>query len=148
MAWIRGTGSMAMHLEFMVQGPPVSNQQRTPQGKANLRAWRATVAGVAQNRWGHPVLRGALKAILINFHDGDEPPVDVDNMSKPILDCMEQVVYDDDRQIRQAEIIHVNLKKGYLLTHVSAVIVDALRVGVQFVYIRIEDPIDPYPLPG
>jgi hypothetical protein len=36
---------MAMHLEFAVLGPPISNQQSTPQGKANLAAWRATVDG-------------------------------------------------------------------------------------------------------
>ena len=33
-AW--GFGQMAMHLEFVVLGPPISNQQSTPQGKSNL----------------------------------------------------------------------------------------------------------------
>ena len=42
---------MAMYLEFVVLGPPISNQQSTPQGKANLTIWRATVAGEAQNQW-------------------------------------------------------------------------------------------------
>lgn len=35
---------MAVHLEFVVLGPPISNQQATPKGKANLTAWRAAVA--------------------------------------------------------------------------------------------------------
>ena len=90
-----------MHLEFVVLGPPISNQQNTPQGKANLTGWRATVAGEAQNRWASPMLTGSLKAIIINVHDGNRPSVDVDNMSKPILDVMQQVVYADDRQIGQ-----------------------------------------------
>jgi hypothetical protein len=38
---------MAMHLEFVVFGPPISNQQSTQQGRANLVTWRATIAGAA-----------------------------------------------------------------------------------------------------
>jgi len=94
------------------------------------------------------VLLGPLKAVLINFHDGVEPSVDVDNMSKPILDCMEEVVYGDDRQIRQAEITHIGINSDCSLVEVSRIIVDAFQVGVGFVYVRIEDPIDPFPLPG
>jgi len=46
---------------------------------------------------------GTLKAIIINFYAGNKPSVDVDNMSKPILDELQQIVYNDDRQIIQAE---------------------------------------------
>jgi hypothetical protein len=73
---------MAVHLEFVVLGPPISNQQSTPQGKLNLTAWRATVAGEAQNNWAAAMLTGDLKAIIINFHSGNKPSVDVDNISK------------------------------------------------------------------
>jgi Holliday junction resolvase RusA-like endonuclease len=73
------------HLEFVVLGPPVSNQPSDP---ANLAAWKTTVKGEAQKRWKKPPLTGRLKAIIINFHIGDKPSVDVDNMSKPILDVM------------------------------------------------------------
>src|SRR5207237_552775 len=37
-----------------------------------------------------------------HFHVGEKPPLDVDNMSKPIHDVMNKLVYEDDRQIRQA----------------------------------------------
>jgi hypothetical protein len=80
----RSTGvPMAMHLEFVVLGPPISNQQSTANGKANLTAWRATVAGAAQLQWANPLLMGHLKVIIINFYAGNKPSVDVDNMSKP-----------------------------------------------------------------
>jgi hypothetical protein len=42
---------MAMHLEFVIPGPPISNQQSTPQGRANLAAWKATIAGAVTVAW-------------------------------------------------------------------------------------------------
>jgi Holliday junction resolvase RusA-like endonuclease len=134
---------MAMHLEFVVPGPPVSNQSTSP----NLAVWRATVAGEAQSRWGKPPLTVNLKAIIINFHAGNKPSVDVDNMSKPILDVMNTIVYDDDRQIVQAEIAHVNIGAAFSIPGVSKILVTALQAGQEFVYVRLEDPVDPFPLP-
>ncbi len=136
-----------MHLEFVVLGPPISNQQSTPRGKANLASWRATVLAEAQKTWTKPTLTEKLKAIIINFHKDDKPSVDVDNMSKPILDVMQETVYNDDRQIRQAEITHVRIDAPFVFVGVSKVIVAAIQAGSQFVYVRIEDPTDPYPLP-
>jgi Holliday junction resolvase RusA-like endonuclease len=138
---------MAVHLEFIVLGPPISNQQSTPQGKLNLTAWRATVAGEAQNNWVAGMLTGHLKATIINFHSGSKPSVDVDNMSKPILDVLQNIVYGDDRQIRQAQITHLEIGAPFSIVGVSKMIVNALQAGTQFVYVRIEDPMNPYPLP-
>jgi Holliday junction resolvase RusA-like endonuclease len=138
---------MAVHLEFIVLGPPISNQQSTPQGKLNLTAWRATVAGEAQNNWVAGMLTGHLKATIINFHSGNKPSVDVDNMSKPILDVLQNIVYGDDRQIRQAQITHLEIGAPFSIVGVSKMIVSALQAGTQFVYVRIEDPMNPYPLP-
>jgi Holliday junction resolvase RusA-like endonuclease len=138
---------MAVHVEFVILGPPISNQQSTAQGKTNLNEWRATVAGEVQNRYANPLLPGPLKAIIINFHDGNKPSVDVDNMSKPILDVMQSIVYNDDRQVRQAQITHVQINAAFSIVGVSKIIVDALQAGSEFVYVRIEDPVDPFPLP-
>jgi crossover junction endodeoxyribonuclease RusA len=132
-----------MHLEFVILGPPVSNQSPGP----NLMTWRATVAGEAQNQWAKPLLAVSLKAIIINFYAGNRPSVDVDNMSKPILDVMQQIVYDDDRQITQAEITHVKIGGPLVIVGVSKVLVSAIQSGKQFVYVRIEDAVEPFPLP-
>ena len=136
-----------MHLEFSVLGPPISNQQSTIPGKANLVAWRSLVLAEAKKVWKGSCLTGNLKAILINFHLGDKPSVDVDNMSKPILDELQGSVYDDDRQIRQAEITHVRIDAPFVFVNASKVIVAAVQAGIQFVYVRIEDVVEPYPLP-
>jgi hypothetical protein len=138
---------MAMHLEFVVLGPPISNQQSTPAGKANLIAWRATIAGAVGVLWAKPLLMGNLKAIIINFYAGNKPSVDVDNMSKPILDVMQTVVYKNDRQISQAEITHLKIGSAFSIMGVSKILVNAIQAGSQFVYVRLEDPVDPYPLP-
>jgi Holliday junction resolvase RusA-like endonuclease len=138
---------MAMYLEFVVFGTPISNQQSTAQGKANLTAWRGTIAGRARNQWTRPLLTGDLKAILINFYDGNKPSVDVDNMSKPILDAMQNVVYADDRQIVQAELAHSQIGAAYSVAGVRRIIVNALQAGNHFVYVRLEDAVTPFPLP-
>ncbi len=138
---------MALYLEFVVLGPPISNQQNKPTGKANLAAWRALIAGAAVQKWTNPLLTGHLKAIIINFYAGSRPSVDVDNMSKPILDEMEEIVYKNDRQITQAEITHLQIGGAFIIAGVSKILVTALQAGSQFVYVRIEDPFDPFPLP-
>lgn len=131
------------HLEFAVPGPPISNQS---QGTA-LSGWRATVEAEARKGWNALPLSGVLKAVVINFHTGGKPPLDLDNMSKPILDVLQGVVYSDDRQIRQAELAHVKIDTPLVVVGASKVLVAALQVGDQFVYVRVEDPADPLPLP-
>jgi hypothetical protein len=92
-------------------------------------------------------LTGNLKAVIINFHTGDKPSLDLDNMSKPILDVMQKIVYDDDRQIRQAELAHVRIDAPFVFVGASKLIVAAVQAGNEFVYVRIEDAVDPFPLP-
>jgi Holliday junction resolvase RusA-like endonuclease len=138
---------MAVHLEFVVAGPPISNQQSTAKGKANLSAWRAQVAREAQTKWAAAPLTTLLKVVILNFHNGTNPSVDIDNMSKPILDVLQTLIFDNDRQVRQGEIIHLEIGGTFAIKGVSKIIVDALQAGAQFVYVRIEDPVIPYPLP-
>ncbi len=68
-------------------------------------------------------------------------------MSKPILDVLQGIVYDEDRQIRQAELAHLEIGAAFSISGVSHLIVNALWAGQQFVYVRIEDPVVPFPLP-
>jgi Holliday junction resolvase RusA-like endonuclease len=132
-----------MHVEFVVLGVPISNQG----SGTNLQNWRTTVATTAQKQWKKPPLTSKLKAVIINFHQGDKPSLDVDNMSKPILDVLEGIVYDNDRQVTQAEITHVRIDAPFVFVGASKIVVSAVQAGNQFVYVRIEDPLDPFPLP-
>ncbi len=133
-----------MYLEFVVLGPPVSNQS---QG-ANLQSWKMTVKAQAALKWkNRPPLVGRLKAIIINFHSTSGPSLDLDNMSKPILDEMQNVVYEDDRQIRQLELTHEKIDAPFVIVGASPLLLEAVRAGNQFVYVRIDEPVDPLPLP-
>jgi hypothetical protein len=134
---------MSAHLEFVVLGPPVSNQS----SGQNLTNWRAAVAGAATQNWHNPPLRGDLKAIIINFYAGNKPSVDVDNMSKPILDAMQNIIYRDDRQIVQPEIARLKIGAAFAIMGVRPIIVNSIQSGNEFVYVRIEDAVDPFSLP-
>jgi Holliday junction resolvase RusA-like endonuclease len=133
-----------MHLEYVVVGVPISNQST---GTAALQAWRTAVEAEVRKTWTGAPLTGKLKAVLINFHTGDKPSVDLDNMSKPILDVMQKIVYDDDRQIRQAELAHLRIDSPLVVVGASKLIVDSIQAGNEFVYVRIDEPVDPFPLP-
>ena len=138
-------GFRFMHLEFVAVGIPVSNQSPGP----GLQAWKATVRAAAMAAWGNQaILAIELKAILIHFYKTKKPPVDLDNMSKPILDELENIVYDEDRQVRQLEIAHLRINDPFVFVGVSPILVSAIVSGNPFVYTRIEDPVTPFPLPG
>jgi hypothetical protein len=52
-----------MHLEFVVLGPPISNQSLG----SNLDNWRATVEAEAKKQWNKAVLNGNLKAMHLRY---------------------------------------------------------------------------------
>jgi Holliday junction resolvase RusA-like endonuclease len=137
-----------MHLEFVVPGPPISNQQSSSKGLGNLKAWKAKIINEASNGWKKPCLSDRLKVTIINFHSGNKPSLDVDNLSKPILDSMNKLVYDDDRQVRQAHYVHMRIDAPMIVAKASSILVSAVQAGNEFVYVRIEDPVDPFPLPN
>lgn len=88
-----------------------------------------------------------LKAVVINSYAGNEPSMDTDNMSKPILDAMQGIVYDNDRQLVQAQVAHARLGGAYQIGGVRPMIVNAPQAQAQFVYVSIEDPENPFALP-
>jgi hypothetical protein len=127
---------MLPHLEFVVAGPPVSYQTAD---RARLKAWQAVLKLEARKVWAMPPLTGKLRLLLINFHEGDEPPMDDDNMVKPIRDALNKIVYDDDRQIRHSETIQVSINDVFKIRRASRILFDAFSRGDQFLYVRIED---------
>ena len=133
-----------MHLEFVLVGVPISNQS----AGTSLAAWRLLVAGQAQRQWARGPLTSTLKAVVINFHAADRPSLDLDKMSKPILDAMQDIVYEDDRQVKQLELTHVRIDAAFVFVGVSKQIMTAVQAGAEFMYVRIENAVEPFPLPG
>jgi len=133
------------HLEFTVEGPPVSYQTRN---RANLKDWTDLIRAEAVKQWGDkPPLAGKLKCTIINFHEGDRASLDDDNMVKPIRDAMNGLIYDDDSQIRYSETILASIDAPINARRVSPVILAAYSQGNEFLYVRIDDAPDFFQLP-
>jgi hypothetical protein len=94
-----------------------------------------------------PPLTSNLRFLLINFHEGDKPSLDDDNMVKPIRDALNKFVYNDDRQIRYSETIHVSINAPIRIRKASKILLDAFGKGDVFLYVRIEDAPDFIQLP-
>lgn len=133
-----------LHLEFVIPGPPISHQTTVP---AKRIAWQATVKAEASKVWTGEPLTGKLKFVLINFHEGDKPPLDDDNMVKPIRDALNKLVYEDDRQIRFSETVQVSIDAPIKIRRASKVLMDAFHKGEEFLYVRVEDAPDFIQLP-
>jgi hypothetical protein len=134
------------HLEFTVDGPPVSHQTRD---RANLNAWKVIIRGEASKVWaGKSPLLGKLKCIIDNFHEGEHPSLDDDNMVKPIRDAMNGLVYGDDSQIRYSETIHISIDAPIKIRRASVVLLAAYSKGDEFLYVRIDDAPDFIQLPN
>ncbi len=127
---------MALLLEFTVDGPPVSYQTSD---KTKLRAWQAAVKAEAAKVWSNPPLAGKLRFLLLNFHEGENPPLDDDNMVKPIRDALNKFIYEDDRQIRHSVTIQVSIDDPIKIRRASRIVLSAFNKGDTFLYIRVED---------
>ena len=66
-------------------------------------------------------------------------------MSKPVHDAMNGTVYIDDRQVRQAEIVHLRITTPMVFPGVARVLVNSVQAGRDFVYVRLADPLGPLP---
>jgi hypothetical protein len=123
-------------VEFIVPGPPVSYQTSD---KKNLKAWQAAVRAEATKVWTGPPAKGKLRFLLINFHEGDKPPLDDDNMVKPVRAALNTLVYEDDRQIRYSETIQISIDAPIKIRRASKILLDAFWRGDEFLYVRVEE---------
>lgn len=102
-----------MTINFKVSGNPLPKQsfkmgKRGGYTEPRIKAWQTKVAeeaGIAM--FGKDMLRGKLE-VNIFFIRGDMRRVDLDNLSKAVLDAMNKIVYEDDKQVTA-----LHLYKGY-----------------------------------
>lgn len=127
--------------EFTVAGPPVSHQARN---RARLQAWIATVRNEAARYWpqGQPPATGRFKITVVYYHDAATIRLDNDNMLKPIQDALQGVVYANDAQITDTSVRKTNLDGQFTVRGMSRVLAEGFCLGVEFLYIKVEEAPD------
>jgi len=122
--------------QFVIAGPPFSAQSDNREALAD---WQLRVQAVAATEWAGPVFRGKVHVVVTYYHEGETARLDNDNMIKPILDALEGVVYDNDRQASYIEVRSLNLKRAARLRRVGAVVGWELVRGGEFLHILVEE---------
>lgn len=100
---------MSELLTIFVVGEPRPKQSFRVSGKggyqpARVKAWQSYVASAAQQsmreagRTNQPYERARLE-VNLHFYLGNARRVDLDNLSKAVLDGMNKIVFNDDQQV-------------------------------------------------
>jgi len=126
-------------LEFFIEGTPISLQAST----RSKDRWRETVRRFASDRvqetvdWSFLEPRGV--AVTIYYFPQAEMQGDVDNIVKPILDGMINVVCLDDRVVER--VLVQKFEPGIQRSFGAATrqLDDAWRKSTPVVYIRVDD---------
>ena len=86
---------MSLPLEFVLHGSPVSQQTKRRQ---RLTEWKRDVRIAARQHWRMaPPFPGEVMVSITYFFTDTAP--DVDNVPKPILDALKELIYADDSQV-------------------------------------------------
>lgn len=125
---------MAIPFELTIYGVPVSQQTRY---RERLREWRQEVNNAAKREWTEaPFDSGPLMVTITYVYDAVR--LDVDNIPKPILDGLEQVVFPDDRRITDMLCRRRDLKDNLQIQTFSPVLSEALARSTPFVHISVD----------
>lgn len=117
---------------IVVKGRPASVNASS----STKTAWKAKVAAAASLIFSEP-LDDADLGIVITFFCSGRPDFDTDNMSKPICDCLNGVVYQDDSQLIERSARIKDLNKSFYIKGVEPAVAVAMAEGEDFVSIKI-----------
>lgn len=123
--------------DFIILGVPVSAQA----SGATRRRWRDQVAQAAKVAWGAgiPPAGDKVQIHVTCYHDS-APPLDVDNMLKPIQDALCGVVYHDDSQLTDTHGHLRDINDPYRVKGMTSAQADGFVSDGPFVHVRIEEP--------
>lgn len=120
--------------EFVVAGPPVSQQTRR---RERIHEWKAFVRAAAQRTWvsGRPPLDESLLVEIYYFYEASA--ADVDNIAKPMHDALKGLVFADDGQITDSVVRRRDLRGTYTVRALTPVLAGALDGGREFLYVAV-----------
>lgn len=125
--------------EFIVDGPPVSQQTRN---RARLQEWKTIVKSAAQLYWSRAESPSdqRLKLSITYFYDSTSP--DVDNIIKPIQDSLIGLVYIDDEQIVDTACSKRDINGSFKVRGLSPVLAKGFSQENEFLFIKVEEAIN------
>ena len=126
---------MPIPFEFVISGPPVSQQARR---RWLVREWTQNVQAAAKRYWDNepPYAREVMVAITYFF---EGVSLDVDNVPKPILDALNGLVYADDTQVTDLLCRKRELNGDLRIQNPSPIIVATLAGLEEFLHIVVAD---------
>ncbi|MBN4006108.1 RusA family crossover junction endodeoxyribonuclease [Nostoc sp. LPT] len=125
--------------EFIVDGPPISQQTRK-RGKDNrLEDWKKTVRQEAEKYWSseQKTATGWVMLQITYFYDSDQ--MDVDNIVKPIQDAIKKLAYVDDRQVSDLLVRKRNLLGNFRIEDMTPTLAEGFARGNEFLHIVVID---------
>jgi crossover junction endodeoxyribonuclease RusA len=127
-----------LRFEFVVDGPPVSQQARR---RERVRQWIDQVRTTAAGSWLSGEVPFSESVLLSVTYFYEATSIDVDNIPKPIIDALKGLVFMDDNQVTDMICRKRNLTE-VLIENPSAVLAEGLSRGKDFLYIVVEDAPD------
>ena len=117
---------------IVVKGRPASINA----SNATKTAWKVKVREAAKLIYLAPLEDDDLKIEITYFCDG-QTDIDTDNMSKPICDSLNGIVYEDDKQLLDRDARRRDLNKYFYVKGIEPSVAVALAEGEEFVSIKI-----------
>jgi Holliday junction resolvase RusA-like endonuclease len=126
--------------EFVVEDTPKSQQA----SNNSKRAWKRKVYNEALALWnpGDLPTTDKVQVTVIHFYD-TQTPIDIDNILKPIVDALNNLVYIDDSQVSDVIGRKRDFNESFILRDISPLIITSLTKRVEFIYVKIQLAPDP-----
>lgn len=122
--------------EFIVNGPPVSQQARR---RERVRQWTQEVRAAAGKYWSVEEIAITEPLLVSITYFYDTTSMDVDNIPKPIIDALKALVYVDDNQVTDVMCRKRNLNDELRVENPSIVLAEGFSRGTEFLYILVEE---------
>ncbi len=131
--------SALIKFEFILDGPPVSQQARR---RDRLRAWKVMVRQEAEKYWlsEQKATTGFVMLQVTYFYDAIA--IDVDNIVKPIQDAIIGLAYVDDDQITDVLVRKRNLSSNFRIENMTPALAEGFSRGNEFLHIVVTDAPD------
>lgn len=121
--------------EFVIDGPPVSQQARR---RERVREWRDRVRAIAEKKWPRGELPLTEPIMLTITYFYDKVAMDVDNIPKPISDAMKGLVYFDDDQMADILCRKRDLNSVLRVDNPSEILAEGFNRNKEFLYIVVD----------